>query len=60
MATLTPDVADRHNNTFWTGPNWDAGTKVVNPVFIDDLPTTDPHVEGQLWNSDGTIQTSDG
>lgn len=29
-------------------------------IFIYNLPTSDPHVAGQLWNSSGTIKVSAG
>lgn len=47
-----PNVSDRHNTYWWAGP---IGTGVVlaNPVFLSDLPTSDPGVDGQLYNASG-------
>jgi hypothetical protein len=29
-------------------------------IVVLSLPTSDPHVEGQLWNSSGTVKVSAG
>lgn len=29
-------------------------------VYIENLPTTNPHSAGQLWNSSGTVMQSAG
>lgn len=43
-----PNVSDRHNTNWWAAPIGN-GTVVPNPVYLSDLPTTDPAVAGQLW-----------
>lgn len=30
------------------------------PIFYKNLPTSDPHVVKQLWNSGGTVKVSSG
>ena len=54
-----PNVAQRSNGYWWDAP---IGVGVVNsnPVFLSDLPTADPHVDGQLWNNSGVITQSAG
>ena len=36
------------------------GIRSVGPVILDNLPTSDPHVAGQLWNNDGIVTVSAG
>lgn len=43
-----PNVADRANSTWWTSPIG-VGAVGPNPVFLSDLPTSDPGVAGQLY-----------
>lgn len=43
-----PSVANRHDSKWWTAPIG-VGTVETSPVFMNDLPTADPHVVGQLW-----------
>ncbi len=41
--------------------NLSVGTLTSNgAVILQDLPTTDPTVEGQLWNDTGTLKVSAG
>ena len=59
MAAITnPSVSDRSNSTWWTAPI-NVGTAETQPITVD-LPTADPHVVGQLWNSGGTVTVSAG
>lgn len=54
-----PNVAERHNSYWWTAPIG-VGTVNPNPVFMSDLPTTDPLVAGQLWNNSNVVTESAG
>lgn len=54
-----PNVAQRHLSTYWVAPIG-VGAVLPNPVFLSDLPTDDPHVAGQLWNSSGVVTESVG
>jgi hypothetical protein len=54
-----PSVADRALSTWWAAPIG-VGTVLPNPVFLSDLPTSDPHVAGQLWNNAGVVTESTG
>jgi hypothetical protein len=56
---VNPNVSDRHNTSFWTAP---IGLAAVTetPVFLSDLPTSDPAVAGQLYNLSGTVMVSTG
>lgn len=60
MAVKNPDIPDRSNNTFYTGPIQTDGTQIVQPVTIADLPTADPLVAGQLWSNAGVVTVSAG
>jgi len=53
-----PNVADRSNSYWWVAPIG-VGTVLPNPVFMSDLPTSDPLVDGQLYN-DGGVPTISG
>lgn len=49
MANPTnPSVSQRHSSLWWETP---IGTGAVetSPLYGGDLPTSDPHVVGQLW-----------
>lgn len=49
MANPTnPSVAQRSESYWWSAPIG-VGTVESSPVFMGDLPTTDPLVVGQLW-----------
>jgi len=54
-----PSVANRSASTWFAAPIG-VGTVVANAVFLSDLPTADPHVAGQLWNSSGVVTQSAG
>lgn len=54
-----PNVADRSNSSWWVAPIG-VGTVIPNPVFMSDLPTSDPAVAGQLWNDSGVVTESAG
>jgi hypothetical protein len=54
-----PNVADRSNSAWWVAPIG-VGTVIPNPVFMSDLPTSDPAVAGQLWNDSGVVTESAG
>lgn len=56
---VNPNVPDRHNTDFWTAP---IGLNAVTetPVFLSDLPTSDPGVAGQLYNVSGVVTVSTG
>jgi hypothetical protein len=60
MAVPNPDVSQRSNQTFYTGPIQADGTRLVQPIFVSDLPTADPAVAGQLWNDAGVVTVSAG
>lgn len=52
-------LGDSNHN--WNGlylSKGDINTNLV--VMINDLPTTDPQVAGQLWNDNGTLKVSSG
>lgn len=36
------------------------GSFTVQNLIVSSMPTTDPHVVGQLWNSSGTVHISAG
>lgn len=62
MSTPTnPNVDDRSNTTFFTGPVGN-GTQLTGVLFIDvdTLPTSDPAVEGQIWSDSGVLTVSAG
>ena len=59
MALKNPSVADRAESTWWTAPIG-VGTSDTAPVYMADLPTADPHVLGQLWNSGNVVTVSAG
>lgn len=60
MAVPNPDIPDRSNNTFYTGPIQTDGTRLVQPIYVSDLPTADPAVAGQLWSDAGVVTVSAG
>lgn len=54
MATIAnPNISDRHNSEWFAGPIG-VGLVLPNPVLVSGLPTTDPHVVGALYSTDGT------
>lgn len=60
MANIAnPNIPQRHDQRFFTGPIGN-GTVITSPVYIDDLPTTNPNVAGQLWNNSGVVTESAG
>lgn len=56
---VNPNVSDRSNSYWWTAPIG-VGTVESSPVFLGDLPTTDPGVAGQIYNADGVVTVSEG
>jgi hypothetical protein len=54
-----PNVSDRSNTTWWAAPIG-VGVVLANPVFMSDLPTSDPLVAGQLYNNSGVVTESTG
>jgi hypothetical protein len=60
MAIDNPNIPDRSNTNFFTGPIG-AGTVLTAPIFVEgDLPTADPLVEGQVWLDAGALKVSAG
>jgi len=51
-----PNVADRSLSTWWTAPIG-VGTVDSNPVFLSDLPTSDPGIPGALFIGDNGVVT---
>lgn len=64
--TGNPNVNQRSNKTFFTGPISEDGTeltspvKLTSPVYFFNLPTADPVVAGQLWSNLGVLTVSAG
>lgn len=54
-----PNVAQRSDQTWWVAPIG-LGAVAPNPVYLSDLPTSDPGVAGQLYNASGTVMQSQG
>jgi hypothetical protein len=56
-----PNVDDRSNTTFFTGPVGN-GTQLTGVLYIDTstLPTADPSVAGQIWSDSGVLTVSAG
>ncbi len=54
-----PNVADRALSTWWVAPIG-VGAVLPSPVFMSDLPTSNPAVAGQLWNNAGVVTESTG
>lgn len=54
-----PNVADRSDSRIWVAPIG-VGAVIPNPVFMSDLPTSNPAVPGQLWNNAGVVTESTG
>ena len=52
-----PNIATRHDQKYWAAPIGN-GTVLPSPVFMDDLPTANPNVPGQLWNNAGVVTQS--
>lgn len=60
MAIENPNIPDRSNTTFFTGPIG-ASTILTAPIFVEgDLPTADPLVAGQVWSNAGVLTVSAG
>lgn len=60
MAIENPNIPDRHNTQFFTGPI-QADTILTALIFIQgELPTADPAVEGQVWSNAGVLTVSAG
>lgn len=58
-----PNVDDRSNTTFFTGPTGAGNfTQLTGLVYIDTstLPTADPVVAGQIWSNAGVLTVSAG
>lgn len=56
---VNPNVAQRADQTWWVAPIA-LGAAIPSPVFLSDLPTSDPHVAGQLYNATGVVTQSQG
>lgn len=60
MAVENPNVAERSDTKFFTGPIG-AGTVLTAPLYVQgDLPAADPLVEGQVWSNAGVLTVSAG
>jgi hypothetical protein len=55
-----PDGGDRDGGRIDLTPGAASGTGIPGQILMRSLPTSDPLIEGAIWNNGGTLKISAG